>query len=122
MNPKLEISVVPGEFLYNVPNENLFYTAEGYDDYIFYACWYRGRHNGIYGNKGQESFTYMKAFENGRNENGEYVGCDYSNVILGQNTMAEKSYDISNKLDELFTQVEMPMSYDYADLSPFDKY
>lgn len=122
MNPHLEISVVPGEFLYNVPGENLFYTAEGYDDYIFYACWYRGRHSGIYGNKAQESFTYMKAFENGRDENGEYVGYDYSNVILGQNTMVEKSYDISNKLDELFTQVEMPVNYDYTDLSPFNHF
>lgn len=119
MNPDLEISVVPGEVLYNVPNQNLFYTAEGYDDYIFYACWYRGRHDG---SKGEESFTYMKAFENGRNENGDYVGYDYSNVILGQNTMVKKSYDISNKLDELFTQVEMPVSYDYTDLSPFDSY
>ncbi len=117
MNPNLEISVVPGEFLYNVPNQNLFYTAEGYDDYIFYACWYRGKQDG---SKGEESFTYMKAFENGRDENGEYVGYDYSNVILGQNTMVEESHDISSKLDELFTQVEMPMSYDYTDLSPFD--
>ena len=80
-------------------------------------CWYRGRHDG---SKGEESFTYMKAFENGRDENGKYVGYDYSNVTLGQNTMVEESYDISGKLDELFTQVEMPMSYDYTDLSPFD--
>ena len=70
MNPDIEISVVPGEILYNVPNQNLFYTAEGYDDYVFYACWYRGRHDG---SKGEESFTYMKAFENGRDENGEYI-------------------------------------------------
>lgn len=119
MNPDLEISVVPGEFLYNIPNQNLFYTAEGYDDYIFYACWYRGRNDG---GKGEESFTYMKAFENSRNENGEYVGYDYSNVLLGQNTMVEESYDIASKLDELFTQVEMPMSFNYTDLSPFSNY
>lgn len=122
MNPDLEISVVPGEFLYNVPNQNLFYTAEGYDDYLFYACWYRGKNDGHYGSKGEESFTYMKAFENGRDMNGNYVGYDYSNVILGQNAMREESYNISEKLDELFNLVEMPISYDYTDLSPFNNY
>ena len=33
LDHELRTSIVPGEILYNVPGKNLFYTANGYDDF-----------------------------------------------------------------------------------------
>lgn len=123
LDHELRTSIVPGEILYNVPGKNLFYTADGYDAYIFYACWYRQSHDGNYvGPDG--NFAYMKAFENCayQDSNGEYVGYDYTDVVLGQNTMRKESRDVSNRLNEVFAISVSPQIYEYSDLSAFDRW
>lgn len=106
-------SRVPGMQLYNLPDQNLFYTSEGYDEYVLYAGWGQkelNQTNNLY-------FITKKIYVN-------YIDyCeDYVDLPIGHDNLYGKNTDRSEEINDIFQNYGVCTYYSAGDYTGIDEW